>query len=187
VETAQLRRCPRSNQSDNAGNILVSDTNNGRNKILANRRVAFRHGKAGKGPGELQGPWWNCDRFQRPYLETNGKFISNGRRKNGDSRGWYFQIWLLIPKPDAYASSIATNKVPLFDPSGNKVRSRKPNPTDKLEGALLLALLKNSLYVVAFCEPDRTGKEGRQPHATLIDETMAKHSEAEAVAAQDGI
>ena len=81
-------------------------------------------------------------------FDTNGKFIAKWLVEDwGAPTGWYFQDLALDSKSGLlYASS--GDKVLVFDLSGSKVRSLKPNPPDKLESASSLVLVKNSLYVL---------------------------------------
>jgi len=65
----------------------------------------------------------------------------------GVPTAWYFQDLALDSKAGLLFAS-SGDEVLVFDLSGKKMRSLKPNPPDKLEGASSLALLKNSLYVL---------------------------------------
>jgi DNA-binding beta-propeller fold protein YncE len=83
-------------------------------------------------------------------FDTNGKFIAKWLVNEwGTPTGWYFQD-LAVDSLGGflYASSNATNDVLVFDLSGNKVKSLKPDQPDKVVGASSIALQKNSLYVV---------------------------------------
>jgi len=81
-------------------------------------------------------------------FDTNGKFIAKWLVEEwGVPTAWYFQDLALDSKAGLLFAS-SGDEVLVFDLSGKKMRSLKPNPPDKLEGASSLALLKNSLYVL---------------------------------------
>jgi DNA-binding beta-propeller fold protein YncE len=83
-------------------------------------------------------------------FDTNGKFIAKWLVNEwGTPAGWYFQDLAVDSIAGfLYASSNATDEVLVFDLSGNKVKSLKPDQPDKVVGASSIVLLKNSLYVV---------------------------------------
>ncbi len=83
-------------------------------------------------------------------FDTNGKFIAKWLVNEwGTPTEWYFQDLAVDSIAGfLYASSNATNEVLVFDLSGNKVKSLKPDQPDKVVGASSIAVLKNSLYVI---------------------------------------
>jgi DNA-binding beta-propeller fold protein YncE len=82
-------------------------------------------------------------------FDTNGKFLAKWAVDDWIPSGWYFQDLVVDPQGGRlYASAVATDEVLVFDLTGKKIASLKPNPPDRLEGASSLALVKGKLYVV---------------------------------------
>jgi DNA-binding beta-propeller fold protein YncE len=82
-------------------------------------------------------------------FDANGKYLTKWAVEEWIPSGWYFQDLVVDPVAERlYASAVATDEVLVFDFTGKKIASLKPNPPDRLEGASSLALVKGKLYVV---------------------------------------
>jgi DNA-binding beta-propeller fold protein YncE len=132
-------------------------------KFDANGGIAAVWGTPGTGDGQFREPTAIAvdEKNERVYVadprnqriavfDPNGKFIAKWLVTEwGAQAAWYFQD-LAIDSINGllYASSNATDEVLVFTLSGNKIKSLKADPPDKVTGASAIALAKNSLYVI---------------------------------------
>jgi DNA-binding beta-propeller fold protein YncE len=82
-------------------------------------------------------------------FDSYGKFLAKWTVEEWRPVGWSFQDLVIDSDADRlYASSVGTDEVLVFDLSGKKITSLRPNPPDHLEGCSSLALTKGRLYAL---------------------------------------
>jgi DNA-binding beta-propeller fold protein YncE len=82
-------------------------------------------------------------------FDTTGKFITKWAVNEWQPAGWSFQDLVIDPETERlYATSPTTDEVLVYDLSGTRLRTLKPEPPNNLEGASALALSKGKLYVL---------------------------------------
>lgn len=131
-------------------------------KLDSDGKVQAVWGAEGRNDGQLAGPTSVAvdGKNDRVYVadpsnkrieifDTNGKFLAQWKVEEwGAPTGWYFQDLLIdVPAGRLYASS-PTDEILVFDLAGKRMKSLRPAPPDKLEGASGLALIKGKLYVL---------------------------------------
>ena len=131
-------------------------------KSDSNGKVQAIWGTAGRDDGQLAGPTsitvdgkddkvYVADTGNKriQVFDTNGKFLTKWVVEEwGAPSGWYFQDVIVDSQAGRLYASSATDEVLIFDLTGKKIGSLKPNPPDKLEGASGLALVRGKLYVL---------------------------------------
>jgi DNA-binding beta-propeller fold protein YncE len=131
-------------------------------QIDSNGKVQMVWGTAGRDDGQLAGPTsiavdvkndkvYVADPSNKriQVFDLNGKFIAKWPVAEwGAASGWFFQDVVVDSQAGRLYGSSATDEVLVFDLTGKKVGSLRPNPPDKLEGASGLALVKGKLYVL---------------------------------------
>src|SRR5439155_1244882 len=142
---------------DGNGNVLVSDTNNGRiEKFSPTGSFLSIMGTKGTAQGLLGAPnGIAVDRNGNLYVADAGNHHVQKLAPNGtliaEWRGkpYGFEDLAIDSKAGRlYASSTNINAVFIFDLNGNRIGSLTPKPPDQLEGPSALALTDRKLYVV---------------------------------------
>lgn len=131
-------------------------------KMNTNGQVLGTWGSQGKGDGQFDEPTAVAvdEKSHRVFVtdprnsrlqvfDTDGKFLTKWPIAEWHPAGWNFQDILIDPGTDRlYATSPATDEVLVYDLSGNRIKTLKADPPDKLEGASGLAILNGKLYVL---------------------------------------
>ena len=96
-------------------------------------------------------------------FDTNGKFVMKWKVEQWGPTAWFFQGLAIDAQAGRLYASSPTDEVLVFDLTGKQVGALRPNPTDKLEGASCLALVKGKLlrpeYLCKSLKLDRPRQE----------------------------